>query len=84
MTPSPNQLRAFATAAAFELWLSRNHRRESEVWLKIHKKGSGLRSVTIPEALEIVLCWGWIDGLRKGFDAHSFLQRYTPRGPRSR
>lgn len=53
------------------------------MWLKIHKKDSGLKSVTYAGALDIALCWGWIDGIRKSFDARSFLQRFTPRRPRS-
>jgi uncharacterized protein YdeI (YjbR/CyaY-like superfamily) len=60
-----------------------NHARETEVWLKIHKKGSGLPTVTHAQALDVALCWGWIDGIRKSFDARSFLQRYSPRRPRS-
>jgi uncharacterized protein YdeI (YjbR/CyaY-like superfamily) len=83
MTPDSKRIRSFKDARAFEAWLSRNHRREPELWLKIHKKDSGLRSVTYAEALEVALCWGWIDGLRKRFDEHSFLQRYTPRKARS-
>ncbi len=84
MTPDSRRIRSFKDAAAFEAWLSKNHQREPELWLKIHKKGPpGLRSVTPAEALEVVLCWGWIDGLRKGFDQRSFLQRYTPRKARS-
>ncbi len=66
-----------------ETWLRANHARDSELWLKIHKKGSGLPSVTPDEAIDAALCWGWIDGLRKGFDEQSFLQRFTPRGARS-
>ena len=49
------------------------------MWIKIHKKGSGLASVTNIEALDVALCWGWIDAIRKSFDDKSFLQRYTPR-----
>ncbi len=75
--------RTFRTAAAFETWLSANHDRETELWLKVHKKDSGLPSVTCPEALDVALCWGWIDGIRKSFDEQSFLQRYTPRRPKS-
>jgi uncharacterized protein YdeI (YjbR/CyaY-like superfamily) len=56
---------------------------EPEVWIKVHKKSSGLASVTPAQALDVALCWGWIDGIRKGLDERSFLQRYTPRGPRS-
>lgn len=81
--PNPKAIRSFVTAAAFEKWLSVNHNRASELWLKIHKKDSGLRTVTYAEALDVALCWGWIDGLRKAYDATSFLQRFTPRKPKS-
>ena len=60
-----------------------NHAREDELWLKIHKKDSGLPTVTAAQALDVALCWGWIDGIRKPLDERSFLQRYTPRRPRS-
>ncbi|HEX6398329.1 MAG TPA: hypothetical protein VFZ95_12965, partial [Steroidobacteraceae bacterium] len=60
-----------------------HHARAPELWIKIHKKDSGLRSVTAAEALDVMLCWGWIDGLRRGFDERSFLQRYTPRRAKS-
>ncbi len=83
MTPDSKRIRSFKDAAAFEVWLSKNHQSEPELWLKIHKKDSGLPSVTYAQALEVVLCWGWIDGLRKSFDELSFLQRYTPRKPKS-
>ncbi len=77
------QPRTFASIKALETWMRANHARRPELWIKMHKKGSGLRSVTAPEALDVMLCWGWIDGLRRGFDEKSFLQRYTPRGRRS-
>lgn len=79
----PKKVKSFRNPAAFEAWLSANHRRESEVWLRIYKKGSGKATITAAEALDVVLCWGWIDGIRKGFDDSSFLQRYSPRKPRS-
>jgi uncharacterized protein YdeI (YjbR/CyaY-like superfamily) len=79
----PRRVRAFATEAAFEKWLAAHHHREPEVWIKVHKKDSGLRSVTPAQALDVCLCWGWIDGLRKAFDERSFLQRYSPRGRKS-
>ena len=60
-----------------------NHARETEVWLRLYKKGSGIPTVTNAEALDVALCWGWIDGIRKAFDERSFLQRYTPRRARS-
>ena len=80
----PRRVKAFASEAAFEVWLAAHHDREPEVWIKIHKQGSGLPSVTPAQALDVVLCWGWIDGLRKRFDERSFLQRYTPRAKQSR
>ena len=83
MVPHPLRIKTFASQAAFERWLRVNHDREPEIWLKIHKKASGLTSVTPAKALDVVLCWGWIDGIRKSFDERSFLQRYTPRGPKS-
>ena len=81
--PAPRKIRTFRTQAAFESWMRRNHAREREVWLRISKKGSALPSITLAEALDVVLCWGWIDGIRKAFDERSFLQRYTPRRPKS-
>ncbi len=83
MIPNPEKIKSFRTEAAFEQWLRRNHARETELWLRIYKKGSGVPTITIAQALDVVLCWGWIDGIRKAFDASSFLQRYTPRRPRS-
>ena len=68
--------KTFRTRAAFESWTRKNHAREREVWLRVYKKGSGVPSITIAEALDVVLCWGWIDGIRKGFDERSYLQRY--------
>ena len=75
--------KSFATPKALENWMRARHDKQPELWIKIHKKGSGLRSVTAPEALDVMLCWGWIDGLRRGFDEKSFLQRYTPRRAKS-
>ena len=75
--------RSFATVKALETWMRAHHASAPELWIKIHKKDSGLKSVTAAEALDVMLCWGWIDGLRRGFDERSFLQRYTPRRARS-
>lgn len=83
VTVDPDKVREFPTEASFYKWLGRHHDTESEVWIKIHKVGSGLKSITPKEAIDVVLCWGWIDGIRKGFDEKSFLQRYTPRGRKS-
>lgn len=81
--PDPAKIEGFRTEAAFEAWLRAHHDRETEIWLKIHKKDSGLPSVTYAQALDVALCWGWIDGIKKSFDERSFLQRFTPRRPRS-
>jgi uncharacterized protein YdeI (YjbR/CyaY-like superfamily) len=83
VVPNPKHIRAFASQKALETWMRAHHHKEPELWLKIHKKDSGLTSVTPPEALDVMLCWGWIDGLRKGCDDKSFLQRYTPRRAKS-
>ena len=71
----------FADMAAFEAWLSSYHGESSEVWILIGKKGSGVASLSVTEALDVALCYGWIDGQRKGFDDRHFLQRYLPRRP---
>jgi uncharacterized protein YdeI (YjbR/CyaY-like superfamily) len=81
--PDKTKIQSFPTQAAFERWLSRNHDRETELWLKIFKKNSGVNSVTNLEAIEVALCWGWIDGIRKGLDEKAFLQRFTPRTKKS-
>lgn len=79
----PRHVHAFAEATAFGEWLARHHDRETEVWIQIYKVGSGTPSITPKEAIDVALCWGWIDAIRKRLDDASFLQRYTPRGPRS-
>jgi uncharacterized protein YdeI (YjbR/CyaY-like superfamily) len=83
VVPDFKKIKTFRTEAAFAAWMKANHAREREIWLKIHKKSSGLPTVTLAQALDVVLCWGWIDGIRKSFDEQSFLQRYTPRRARS-
>jgi uncharacterized protein YdeI (YjbR/CyaY-like superfamily) len=82
IVPDPKKIKAFRTEAAFEAWLAANHATQTELWLKIHKKASGLPTITYAQALDVALCWGWIDGLKKTFDASSFLQRFTPRTAR--
>jgi uncharacterized protein YdeI (YjbR/CyaY-like superfamily) len=79
----PANVREFKTADAFYKWLGKNHDKADEVWIKVHKLKSGLPSITPKEAIDVVLCWGWIDGIRKGLDETSFLQRYSPRGKKS-
>jgi uncharacterized protein YdeI (YjbR/CyaY-like superfamily) len=77
------RVKSFVSEAAFEAWLAKHHATTPELWLKLHKKGSGLPSVTSQQAIDVALCWGWIDGIRKAFDDTSFLQRFTPRQARS-
>lgn len=83
MKIDPAKVREFASAADFYAWLKRNHDIENEVWIKIHKVASGLPSITPKQAIDVALCWGWIDAIRKGFDEKSFLQRYSRRGKKS-
>lgn len=79
----PQKVREFADVVSFYQWLAQHHDSETEVWIKIHKKDSGLASINAVQAIDVVLCWGWIDAIRKGLDSQSFLQRYTPRGKKS-
>lgn len=83
IVPDPKKIKSFRTEAAFEVWLAKNHDREKELWLRVYKKGSGVATITNQEAIDVALCWGWIDGIRKSFDESSFLQRYTPRRGKS-
>jgi uncharacterized protein YdeI (YjbR/CyaY-like superfamily) len=81
--PNPDKIKSFPSEAAFEKWLRANHARETELWMRIFKKDAGVPTITIAQALDVVLCWGWIDGIRKAFDDVSYLQRYTPRRAKS-
>lgn len=83
MVVDPGKVRAFETREAFETWLAANHDRETELWIRVFKVKSGVASVTVAESIDVILCWGWIDGIKKGLDEVSFLQRYTPRGRKS-
>ena len=76
-------VRSFATAARWRAWLQREHARSTGLWVRIFKKGSGRAGPTYAEILDEALCFGWIDGQRKAVDERSFLQRLTPRRPRS-
>ena len=76
---NPDHVFAFGDAASLEKWYRKNHASADELWIKLAKKGSGVASVTNVEALDIALCWGWIDAIRKSLDDSFFLQRYTPR-----
>ncbi|HWA54076.1 MAG TPA: YdeI/OmpD-associated family protein [Solirubrobacterales bacterium] len=71
----------FPSAGELEAWLEANHDGSDGLWLKIAKKGSGVASVDYAEALELALCFGWIDSQKRSFDEQYFLQRFTPRRP---
>ncbi len=73
----------FTDPADWESWLSSHYDRQEEVWLRIAKKGSPNVSITIPEALDVALCYGWIDSHRKGYNEEYYLQRYSPRRSKS-
>jgi uncharacterized protein YdeI (YjbR/CyaY-like superfamily) len=74
----------FVAPRDLERWLEENHDSSDGLWLKIAKKGSGERTVNYAEALELALCFGWIDSQKRGLDERHFLQRFTPRRPRGR
>ncbi|MBC8089818.1 MAG: YdeI/OmpD-associated family protein [Phycisphaerae bacterium] len=80
---NPQDVHAFATEADFQRWLAKNHATQTEIWIRVQKKGSGVRGILITEALDVALCWGWIDAIRKSLDETTYLQRYTPRQKRS-
>lgn len=73
----------FPDLAGWESWLGAEHETRTEVWLRIAKRHSGIASVTPAQAIDVALCFGWIDGQRKRCDEVSFLQRFTHRRPRS-
>lgn len=74
---------AFEDAAAWEAWLADNWERQEGVWIRMAKKASGIPSVTWAEAVDVALCWGWIDGQRKAFDTNHSILKFTPRRKRS-
>jgi uncharacterized protein YdeI (YjbR/CyaY-like superfamily) len=80
---NPAKIREFKDAESFYKWLGKHHDKEDEIWIKIHKVDSGSKSITPKQAIDVVLCWGWIDGQRKGLDDKSYLQRYSPRTRKS-
>jgi uncharacterized protein YdeI (YjbR/CyaY-like superfamily) len=83
VTVDPRKVHEFADAESFYAWLARHHDQEDEVWIKIHKVASGLPSITPKQAIDVVLCWGWIDAVRKALDDKSYLQRYSRRRGKS-
>jgi uncharacterized protein YdeI (YjbR/CyaY-like superfamily) len=81
-SPAPATLRC-KSARPFETWLRKHHSSSAGVWLEIAKPGAPEATISYAEAVEIALCYGWIDGQKKAHDAISWLQRFTPRRPRS-
>jgi uncharacterized protein YdeI (YjbR/CyaY-like superfamily) len=83
--PKPDLLSAMTFEVPEDLgqWLRLNHATESELWIKLYKKHTGIKSVTWDDVVIESLCWGWIDGVKKSIDAQSYLQRITPRKTRS-
>jgi uncharacterized protein YdeI (YjbR/CyaY-like superfamily) len=73
----------FASRSKWAVWLAGEHDKSAGVWLKLAKKETGIPSVSYEEALEVALCYGWIDGQKKGFDDQYWLQKFTPRSPKS-
>jgi uncharacterized protein YdeI (YjbR/CyaY-like superfamily) len=81
--PDPLRIMTFTTPKDLCEWLKVNHAIESELWVKIFKRNTGIQSVTWNDVVIEVLCWGWIDGVKKSIDEQAYLQRITPRTARS-
>ena len=73
----------FKTAKEWDKWMAKNYASSKGIWLRFYKKASGIPSLTYPEAVEVSLCYGWIDGQANKYDENSYLQRFTPRRPKS-
>jgi uncharacterized protein YdeI (YjbR/CyaY-like superfamily) len=83
MKPTELPTLPFASKKKWVDWLSKQHSKSAGVWLKLAKKDSAIPSITYEEALDVALCYGWIDGQKKGFDDKYWLQKFTPRGSKS-
>ncbi|HEX7666360.1 MAG TPA: YdeI/OmpD-associated family protein [Polyangiaceae bacterium] len=83
MKPTPESTKRFTTLAALEKWLATNHAKNDGLWIEVAKKTSANKTPTSKEILEVMLCWGWIDGQAHGKDEESFYQRYSPRKAKS-
>lgn len=75
--------RFFKSSKEFGAWLSKNHGKETELWVGLYKKHAAHRGMTYLEAVDEALCWGWIDGLMRSVDGDRMMQRFTPRKPKS-
>src|SRR5215471_12549261 len=76
-------VKLFKDKKAWATWLDKNHDKSPGLWLRIAKKDSGIKSVSYMEAIDVALCYGWIDGKKDKYDESSWLQRFTQRGPKS-
>ena len=76
-------IKSFATAVAWESWLAANHAKSAGIWLRIYHKESSEKTIAYAQALDEALCYGWIDGQKKKFDKDSWIQKFTPRRPKS-
>lgn len=76
-------VKAFKTAQQFETWLAKHHATAKGIWLQLYRKDSGKKTMGHADALEVALCYGWIDGVANKYDEESYLQRFTPRRPKS-
>ena len=74
---------SFEDKKKWATWLAKQHKKSNGIWLQIAKRNSGIHSVTYDEAVEVALCYGWIDGQKMGYDDQLWLQKFTPRGPKS-
>jgi uncharacterized protein YdeI (YjbR/CyaY-like superfamily) len=74
----------FKSQKEWENWLKKNHAESDGIWIKFAKKAAGIKSISYPEALDVAICYGWIDGQKASFDGEYWLQRFTRRGPRSK
>lgn len=81
--PASNKTMTFSTPNDLEQWLRKNHATQSELWVKIFKKNTGITSITWNDLVIEVLCWGWIDGIKKSIDEKTYIQRITPRKAKS-
>ena len=78
-----SQILSFTTAKELTSWLTKHHAVSTGIWIRIFKKNSDVKSITYAEALDEALCYGWIDGQKKPYDTASWLQKFTPRSPKS-
>ena len=81
--PTDSEIQRFNDVPSWEKWLAKNHQKSADAWLLITKKGAAVPGLAIEDALDVALCYGWIDSHRRGHDKTHFLQRYSPRRAKS-